>query len=235
MPPMYLPHQGCTGSRGQGGKIWATIALCYDSQPWLMPSQCTILLKNKSLFLQMLQGIRNFSVLEGIGEGQGISSLLTQSTDLSMWWVMAWQKHLLLAPILPLELWDFFLFLSSWNIDKTFSSAEKSRKWYEIGQTFSAFFFVIPQRELQEASQAELWCCWSEMDLGENWELDEANWLSRGGIHPFVGVKGGRTSLWILICSVMMLGAFTCPAALPCACGSPRDYMRLLPAWECLV
>lgn len=145
MPPMYLPHQGCTGSRGQGGKIWATIALCYDSQPWLMPSQCTILLKNKSLFLQMLQGIRNFSVLEGIGEGQGISSLLTQSTDLSMWWVMAWQKHLLLAPILPLELWDFFLFLSSWNIDKTFSSAEKSRKWYEIGQTFSAFFLLFPR------------------------------------------------------------------------------------------
>jgi len=57
------------------------------------------------------------------------------------------------------------------------------------------------------------------MDLGENWELDEANWLSHGGIHPFVGVKGGRMSLQILICPMMMLGAFPCPAALPCACG----------------
>ncbi|XP_029816822.1 angiomotin-like protein 1 [Manacus vitellinus] len=28
------------------------------------------------------------------------------------------------------------------------------------------------------------------MDLGENWKLDETNWLSHGGIHPFSSVKG---------------------------------------------
>ncbi|XP_008635019.2 PREDICTED: LOW QUALITY PROTEIN: angiomotin-like protein 1 [Corvus brachyrhynchos] len=28
------------------------------------------------------------------------------------------------------------------------------------------------------------------MDPGENWKLDETNWLSRGGIHPFSSVKG---------------------------------------------
>uniref|UniRef100_A0A8C3BWN5 Angiomotin like 1 n=1 Tax=Cairina moschata TaxID=8855 RepID=A0A8C3BWN5_CAIMO len=28
------------------------------------------------------------------------------------------------------------------------------------------------------------------MDLGENWKLDETNWLSRAGIHPFASVKG---------------------------------------------
>jgi len=35
------------------------------------------------------------------------------------------------------------------------------------------------------------------MDLGENWKLDETNWLSHGGIHPFASVKGGRT--WLLV------------------------------------
>lgn len=33
------------------------------------------------------------------------------------------------------------------------------------------------------------------MDPGENWKLDETNWLSHGGIHPFASVKGGRTRL----------------------------------------
>ncbi|KAM9601863.1 angiomotin-like protein 1 isoform 3-T3 [Morphnus guianensis] len=28
------------------------------------------------------------------------------------------------------------------------------------------------------------------MDPGENWKLDETNWLSHGGIHPFASVKG---------------------------------------------
>ncbi|KAM6098723.1 angiomotin-like protein 1 isoform 5-T5 [Theristicus caerulescens] len=28
------------------------------------------------------------------------------------------------------------------------------------------------------------------MDPGENWKLDETNWLSHGGIHPFTSVKG---------------------------------------------
>ncbi|XP_050826942.1 angiomotin-like protein 1 isoform X2 [Serinus canaria] len=33
------------------------------------------------------------------------------------------------------------------------------------------------------------------MDPGENWKLDETNWLSHGGIHPFSNVKGGSTSV----------------------------------------
>lgn len=35
------------------------------------------------------------------------------------------------------------------------------------------------------------------MDPGENWKLDEANWLSHGGIHSFASVKGGRTRLML--------------------------------------
>lgn len=33
------------------------------------------------------------------------------------------------------------------------------------------------------------------MDPGENWKLDETNWLSHGGTHSFASVKGGRTLL----------------------------------------
>lgn len=125
----------------------------------------------------------------------------------------------------PLNREIFNLFLSAWNIDKTFSSAERSSSAGASVNT-QCYLLVIPQRELQEASQAELWCCTSEMDLGENWKLDETNWLSRAGIHPFASVKGGRTSLQLLICLVTMLGAFPmccCPSLCYVAISSPSS------------